>query len=85
MQARKVVEERGCRCIISTVNYERQLDDAEGVPEDRTLSFSDFEHKTPQDIARMYVSERKLANWDAETQRLLQVVLDEIDEENRNK
>ncbi len=85
MQARKAVEERGCRCIISTVNYERQLDDAEGVPEDRMLSFSDFEHKTPQDIARMYVSERKLANWDAETQRLLQVVLDEIDEENRNK
>lgn len=66
MQARKAVEERGCRCIISTVNYERQLDDAEGVPEDRTLSFSDFEHKTPQDIARMYVSER---NWPIGTPR----------------
>ena len=29
MQARKVVEERGCRCIISTVNYKQQLDETE--------------------------------------------------------
>ena len=81
MQARKVVEERGCRCIISTVNYKQQLDETEDASDDTALSFSDFENKSPQDIARMYVGERKLANWDDEKQQMLQEILDEIEEE----
>lgn len=85
MQARKVVEERGCRCIISTVNYKQQLDETEGASDDTALSFSDFENKSPQDIARMYVGERKLANWDDEKQQMLQEILDEIEEEDRSK
>lgn len=85
MQARKVVEERGCRCIISTVNYKQQLDETEDASDDTALSFSDFENKSPQDIARMYVSERKLANWDDEKQQMLQEILDEIEEEDRSK
>lgn len=85
MQARKVVEERGCRCIISTVNYKQQLDETEDASDDTSLSFSDFENKSPQDIARMYVGERKLANWDDEKQQMLQEILDEIEEEDRSK
>lgn len=85
MQARKVVEERGCRCIISTVNYKQQLDETEDASDDTALSFSDFENKSPQDIARMYVGERKLANWDDEKQQMLQEILDEIEEEDRSK
>lgn len=85
MQARKVVEERGCRCIISTVNYKQQLDETEDAFDDTALSFSDFENKSPQDIARMYVGERKLANWDDEKQQMLQEILDEIEEEDRSK
>mgnify|MGYP002673105224 FL=1 len=85
MQARKVVEDRGCRCIISTVNYKQQLDETEGASDDTALSFSDFENKSPQDIARMYVGERKLANWDDEKQQMLQEILDEIEEEDRSK
>lgn len=85
MQARKTVEERGCRCIISTVNYEQQLEDADSAPENTALTFRDFERKTPQEIARLYIRERKLADWDEETQRLLQEVLEEIGEEDRNK
>ena len=85
MQARKVVEERGCRCIISTVNYKQQLDETEGASDVTALSFSDFENKSPQDIARMYVGERKLANWDDEKQQMLQEILDEIEEEDRSK
>ena len=85
MQARKVIEERGCRCIISTANYTRQLDETQGSSDGTALSFSDFENKTPQDIARMYVSESKLANWDDEMERMLQEVLDEIEDEERSK
>lgn len=85
MQARKVVEERGCRCIISTVNYKQQLDETEDASDDTALSFSDFENKSPQDIARMYVGERKLANWDDEKQQMLQEILDEIEEKDRSK
>lgn len=85
MQARKVVEDRGCRCIISTVNYKQQLDETEDASDDTALSFSDFENKSPQDIARMYVGERKLANWDDEKQQMLQEILDEIEEEDRSK
>lgn len=85
MQARKVVEERGCRCIISTAKYTRQLDETQGSSEDTALSFSDFDNKTPLDIAHMYVSESKYANWDDEMEKMLQEVLNEIEEDDRSK
>ncbi len=85
MQARKTVEERGYRCIICTVNFERQLGATDGARADTVLSFREFEHKTPEDIARMYICETGLADWDDEMQQMLQEVFDEIEEEDRSK